>query len=131
MVPITEIPVPADSSDARPDAAAVIVFTTLGNEDDAVTLVRALLERRLVACGTILPAARSLYRWEGRVADESEVVVLLKTTRGCLTALEAAFGELHPYRLPEVLAVAPDAGSDRYIRWIADEVRLGDERSAS
>ena len=58
---------------------ALVVLTTVANADEAVQLIRALLDRRLVACGTMLPGARSLYRWEDKVADESEVVVLLKT----------------------------------------------------
>src|SRR6185437_8992754 len=58
---------------------ALVVLTTVSTAEDAVTLIRALLDRRLIACGTLLPGARSLYRWEGKVADEHEVVVILKT----------------------------------------------------
>jgi len=100
---------------------AVVVLTTLASEEEAVALVRALLDRRLVACGTVLPAARSLYRWEGRVADEAEVVVLLKTVRERVAELEAAFGELHPYKVPELLALPAVHGLARYVGWIADE----------
>jgi periplasmic divalent cation tolerance protein len=99
----------------------VVVLTTLASEDEAVALVRALLDRRLVACGTVLPGGRSLYRWEGKVADEREAVVLLKTTRARVEALEAAFAELHPYALPELLAVPVAAGLARYVSWVADE----------
>ena len=102
---------------------AVVVLTTLASEEEAVPLVRALLERRLVACGTILPAARSLYRWEGNVADEREAVVLLKTERAHLAALEAAFGELHPYKVPELLALPVHHGLARYLDWIGAETR--------
>ena len=109
-----------------PSGDAVLVLTTVGTADAATDLVRALLARRLVACGTLLPGARSLYRWEGRLADESEVVVLLKTRRARLAALEAAFGELHPYTLPELLAFDAAGGIDRYLGWIADET---DERA--
>ena len=104
-----------------PASDAVIVLTTLASSASAVALVRALLERRLVACGTLLPGARSLYRWEDRVADESEVVVLLKTTRERLGAIEAAFAELHPYTLPELVALEVTHGLDRYLGWIAAE----------
>ena len=62
--------------------------------------MRALLDRRLVACGTILPAARSLYRWEDKLADETEVVVVLKTRSGAIHGLERAFKEFHPTRCP-------------------------------
>ena len=100
---------------------AVVVLTTLASEDEAVPFVRALLDEHLIACGTILPRARSLYRWEGQVADESEVVVLLKTARERLAALEAAFGQLHPYRVPELLALPVQHGLARYLDWIATE----------
>src|SRR5690349_433060 len=105
----------------RPADGAVIVLTTLATEDEAAALVRALLDRRLVACGTVLPGARSLYRWEGRLADEREAVVLLKTRRDRLTELEQAFAELHPYTVPELLALPVEAGLDRYLAWIDAE----------
>ena len=72
---------------------AVVVLTTLANTDEAVKFVRALLDRRLVACGTILPAARSLYRWEDKLADETEVVVMLKTRSGAIHDERVLLGE--------------------------------------
>lgn len=110
-----------------PHADAVVVLTTLGSEDDAARLVRALLERRIVACGTIFPRARSIYRWERRIADEAEVVVLLKTRSACLDALEQSFQELHPYKLPELLVLPVAAGLPKYLAWIADETGLAIE----
>jgi len=107
-----------------PHADAVVVLTTLGSEDDAARLIRVLLDRRLVACGTMLPGARSLYRWERRIADETEVMVLLKTRSACLDALEQAFEELHPYKLPELLVLPVAAGLARYLAWITDETGL-------
>ncbi|MFL5574674.1 MAG: divalent-cation tolerance protein CutA [Gemmatimonadaceae bacterium] len=103
---------------------AVVVLTTVATPDEAVTLVRALLDRRLIACGTILPAARSLYRWEGKVADEQEVVVLLKTRETRVDSLAEAFRELHPYKVPELLALPVAAGAERYLGWIASETTL-------
>lgn len=99
----------------------VVVLTTLASDDDAVALVRALLERRLVACGTVLPGARSLYRWQGEVADAREAVVLLKTLRGQLPALEQAFAELHPYAVPELLTLPVSSGLAAYLGWVAGE----------
>ena len=104
-----------------PHPDALVVLTTVSSDEDAVTLVRALLDRRLVACGTLLPGARSLYRWEGKVADEHEFVVVLKTRVDRLSALEQAFAELHPYKLPELLALAVTTGLDRYLAWIGQE----------
>ena len=103
---------------------AIVVLTTLASTEEAVTLIRTLLERRLIACGNILPGVRSLYRWEGKVADEREVIVILKTRKVRLDALELAFGELHPYKVPELLALPVSAGLHKYLEWIDDETSL-------
>jgi periplasmic divalent cation tolerance protein len=100
---------------------ALVVLTTLTSGEEAVVFVRALLDRRLIACGTILPGARSLYRWSGKVADEEEVVVLLKTRSARLEALEGSFGELHPYKVPELLALPVSGGLEKYLKWIEEE----------
>jgi len=107
-----------------PQTNALVILTTVASADEAARLVRALLERRLIACGTILPGVRSLYRWEGKIADEQEVVVLLKTQAARVDAIEVAFGELHPYKLPELLALPVSAGLAKYLDWIAGETAL-------
>ena len=107
-----------------PHTDALVVMTTVANADEAVALIRTLLERRLIACGTVLPGARSLYRWNDRIADEQEVVILLKTRAARLESLEVAFGELHPYRVPELLALPVSAGLGKYLDWIEDETSL-------
>jgi periplasmic divalent cation tolerance protein len=107
-----------------PHTDALVVLTTLASEDEALRLVRELLERRLIACGTLLPGGRSLYRWQGKTADEREVVVLLKTRSARLEALKGAFADLHPYKVPELLALPVEAGLDRYIEWINAETTL-------
>src|ERR1043165_7992782 len=107
-----------------PHTDAMVVLTTLSSNEEAVTFVRALLDRRLIACGTLLPGARSLYRWEGKVADENEVVVLLKTRSAVLHALQRAFEELHPYKVPELLAISVTAGLEKYVGWINTETSM-------
>jgi periplasmic divalent cation tolerance protein len=107
-----------------PHTDAVIVMTTVANEDEGVRLVRTLLDRRLIACGTMFPGARSLYRWEGRTADEREVMILLKTRSARVDSLRAAFEELHPYKVPEMLALPVEAGMDKYLAWINAETSL-------
>lgn len=101
---------------------ALVVFTTLGSEADARALVNALLEARLIACGTLLPGARSIYRWEGRLTEEAEVVVLLKTGAAKWAALRAAVERHHPYQVPELLALPVSRGSQPYLSWLANEV---------
>jgi periplasmic divalent cation tolerance protein len=111
-------------TDRMPHTDAMVVLTTVANEKEGIALVRGLLERRVIACGTLLPAARSLYRWEDKIADESEVVILLKTRSAALDSLRVAFGELHPYKVPELLALPVHAGLDKYLSWINSETSL-------
>lgn len=101
---------------------ALVVITALGNEADARTLVTALVEDRLIACGTLFGGARSIYRWEGRVREESEVVVLLKTDVTKWDALRAAVTQRHPYQVPELLALPVTHGLEPYLAWLASEV---------
>jgi len=107
-----------------PHTDAIVVMTTLSSSDEAVRLVRALLERRLIACGTVLPGGRSLYRWQGKISDEQEVVILLKTRSARLETLQIAFDELHPYKVPELLALSVTAGNAKYLDWINAETTL-------
>jgi len=101
---------------------ALVVLTTLAGDAEARAFVTALIAARLVACGTLLPGAHSIYRWEGQVREEAEVVVLLKTDASRWEALCAAVRERHPYDVPELLALPVERGLDRYLRWLSSEV---------
>jgi periplasmic divalent cation tolerance protein len=106
----------------QPDSAEPLVaLTTVEDVDQARALVRRLVDDRLVACGTVLPGATSIYRWEGAVTTASETVVLLKTTRARWDGLVAAVERHHPYSLPELLALPVVAGLARYVAWVAAE----------
>jgi len=96
----------------------LLAFTTFASEEDAARVVRALIEERLIACGNLLPGARSLYRWQGRIEDQREVVVLMKTRKQDWTALLSRLHELHPYGTPELIAVRIAAGAPRYLAWL-------------
>ena len=96
----------------------LLVFTTFEREEDAARVVRTLVEERLIACGNLLPGARSLYRWKGAVADAREVVVLMKTRKQDWTALLSRLHELHPYETPECVAVRIAAGAPKYMAWL-------------
>src|SRR5438128_10112129 len=104
---------------------ALLVLTTLASEQDARALVTALVADRLVACGTLLPGARSIYRWAGKVTEETEVVVLLKTDARKWDALAAAVRAKHPYEVPELLALPVERGLEPYLAWLASEVGGG------
>jgi periplasmic divalent cation tolerance protein len=101
---------------------ALLILTTLGSAADARALVDGLVKDRLVACGTLLPGASSIYRWEGTLREESEVIVLLKTDASKWDALAAAVEERHPYEVPELLAVSVDRGANPYLSWLTSEV---------
>ena len=98
---------------------AVVVLVTAPSADVAATIARTLVEERLAACGNVLPGIRSIYRWEGKVQDETEVLLLLKTQRGRFAELRDRILALHPYEVPEVIALPVEAGSDAYLDWIA------------
>ena len=100
----------------------VVVLTTLDNAAEARSLVRRLVDQRLIACGTVLPGATSVYRWRGDVTEEHEVVVLMKTVRSRWDALRAAVAEHHPYDVPELLALPVGAGLEPYLAWVSEEV---------
>ena len=99
----------------------IVVFTTLPSVDEGRAFVRGLVEQRVAACGTVLPGATSVYRWEGRVEEVTEVQVLLKTRRDQWSVLEQAVRDRHPYDVPELLAVPVSQGLRAYLDWIGDE----------
>jgi periplasmic divalent cation tolerance protein len=103
-------------------SGALVVLTTLATAEDARQLVKALVGQRLVACGTLLPKARSIYRWEGELTEEDEVLVVLKTDVSKWEALAAAVRARHPYEVPELLALPVERGLDRYLVWLTSEV---------
>jgi len=102
---------------------ALLVFTTLPTPEKAADLARILVEEGLVACGNVLPAVRSIYKWEGKVQDENEVMLLLKTRAEHLERLKLRILEVHPYEVPEVLAIPVESGYRAYLEWIAAETK--------
>ena len=98
----------------------LLVLTTFENEEDAARVTGALVEERLIACANLLPGARSLYRWRDAVADEREVVALMKTRKPNWAALLARLHELHPYEVPECIAVPLAAVAPRYQAWLEE-----------
>jgi periplasmic divalent cation tolerance protein len=105
---------------------ALVVMVTAPTPERAAELARALVEARLAACGNVVPGLRSIYRWEGKVQDEAEVLLVLKTTRARFPALRDRVLALHPYQVPEVLALPVEAGAEGYLGWIASETAPDD-----
>jgi len=102
----------------------VIVLTSLPDKEAAMRLARELVERRLAACVNVLAECASVYRWKGAVESAAEVPLLIKTRSGRYPELEAAIRSLHPYELPEIVAVPVQRGFDDYLQWVADETSI-------
>jgi periplasmic divalent cation tolerance protein len=100
---------------------ALVVLVTTPSPERAAEIARAVVEERLAACGNVLPGLRSIYRWEGKVQDDAEALLVLKTTRARFEALRDRVLALHPYEVPEVIALPVEAGSARYLAWIGAE----------
>jgi periplasmic divalent cation tolerance protein len=107
---------------ARGDGVRVLLVT-VPDEARGREIARALVEERLAACGNVVPIAASIYRWEGQVVEESEFLLVLKTTAARAPVAADRVLALHPYRVPEILVLPVAAGLDAYLRWVADETR--------
>ncbi len=98
------------------------MFSTFPDADTAARIARALVEEQLAACVNVVPAVRSIYRWEGKVCDEAETLAVIKTTAERYAALAARITELHPYQVPEVIALPLADGHPPYLAWLAEQV---------
>ena len=104
------------------DAGAVrVLLVTAPDLETASRIARALVEERLVACVNLVPGVRSIYRWQGRLAEDAEVLLVLKTRADRCDAVAARVKDLHPYELPEVIALPVEGGSDAYLGWVVAE----------
>ena len=99
---------------------AIVVLVTAGSIEEAERIARALVEERLAACVNLVPGIRSIYRWEDKIADDAEILLVAKTRRDSFAALERRVRELHSYDVPEVLGLAVTDGSPGYLGWLAE-----------
>jgi len=97
----------------------LVIFTT-APQAEAAEIAKALIERRLIACASLIPAVNSLYFWEGQLNQAQECQMILKTCTSNLKKLEAALAELHPYECPEFIALEPKYCSSTYLNWVND-----------
>jgi periplasmic divalent cation tolerance protein len=97
----------------------VVVLTNLPDSDSAFNLGRHLVEHGLAACANVLAPVRSVYRWQGRIEEANEVPLLIKTTDERYAALEQAIASLHPYEVPEIIALPVESGLAAYLEWVA------------
>jgi periplasmic divalent cation tolerance protein len=98
----------------------IVVFITASNEDEAAKISRALVEARLAACVNIVKDIRSIYSWQGKIEDEKEVLMILKTQKFLLDSLVKKVKELHSYTVPEIIALPIADGSAEYLKWLRE-----------
>src|SRR5215470_5083410 len=96
----------------------IVILVTAGSESEAETIAKALIEERLAACVNILNPIRSIYRWEGKVVDDREWLLIIKTQTERFAAVEEKVKALHSYQVPEVIALPILQGSTPYLHWL-------------
>jgi len=109
----------------------VVVLVTAPDLEVARRLARAALEARLVACANLVPGVESHYWWQGKLESSAEVLIVFKTTRRRLKALESLVLAQHPYDTPEIIALPLQQGTPKYLRWLGQEVAAPTSKSRS
>lgn len=99
-----------------------IVLTTAGTKEDALKIARALVERRLAACVNMVPQVESVYRWQGKIEESMEWLLLIKTTAAMFPRVRETIREVHSYDLPECVCLAIEDGSAEYLQWLGEQV---------
>jgi periplasmic divalent cation tolerance protein len=103
----------------------VVALSSVGSAEDAERLARALVERRLAACVNVVAGVVSHYRWKGELCRDEERLLVIKTRAERLPALRASLAQLHPYELPELVALEITDGNQAYLEWLDDSVLEG------
>lgn len=101
----------------------IVVLSTCSSFEESETVARRLLEKRLAACVTAVPGARSFYHWRGAIEDSSEWLLVIKSRRDLFAALRAELEAVHSYEVPEVLALPVVDGAPNYLSWLDAELR--------
>ena len=101
----------------------IVVFVTCGSEDEALKIARALVEEKLAACANMISPLRSIYRWEGKICDEKESLLVIKTRQSLFEDLAKRVKALHSYSVPEIIALPITEGSPAYLNWISENTK--------
>ncbi len=100
---------------------ARLALTTCADSESASRLASQLVERRIAACVNILPGIRSIYRWQGKIEDDAECLLIIKTVADRVADLKKSIDELHSYDVPELVVLPIEAGAASYLQWIAEQ----------
>lgn len=99
-------------------AGHIVVFITVSSLEEGEKIAKAVVEKRLAACVNIIPGLRSIYRWQGKICDDGELLLVAKTTGALFERLEKEVKSLHSYKVPEIIALPIIKGSNDYLSWI-------------
>jgi periplasmic divalent cation tolerance protein len=99
----------------------ILVMITTGSEEEAARIAKGLLGERLIACANLIGGIRSLYRWQGKVCDDSEILMLCKTERRLFSRLSEKVKSIHSYEVPEIIALPLVEGWPPYLDWVEQE----------
>jgi periplasmic divalent cation tolerance protein len=102
----------------------VVVFVTTANRREAMRIAKAMVEKRLAACGNVIPAVTSIFRWEGRVQTSHEALLIMKTTVCRYPALERLVRSMHSYQVPEIIGLTVGRGLHPYLAWVQKETAM-------
>ena len=105
------------------DNDPLLIYTTFEKMEDARKVGRALVKARLAACVNIIPSMTSIYEWQGELCENSEVIMLIKTRKGCLEKALALAKELHPFDTPALLVIKPEAADNAFADWIVEQTQ--------
>ncbi len=101
----------------------IVVFVTCGSEEEGLKIANALVEARLAACVNLISPIRSIYRWEGKIWDEKEWLLIIKTQKDKFEELERKVKALHSYSVPEIISLPIVEGSSAYLGWIRENTK--------
>jgi periplasmic divalent cation tolerance protein len=102
------------------EVETIVIFTTTPTKADARKIVKELVSNRLAACASILPGLESVFRWKGKVNIEPEFLVIVKTRRNLFEEVAKQIEKLHPYDVPEIIALTVSNGSSKYLKWVEE-----------
>lgn len=101
----------------------IVIFITTGSLDEAKKIGQVLVEEKLAACANILSPIRSIYRWQGKICDDKEALIILKTKKKLFKQVEKRVKALHSYKVPEVISMPITEGSEKYLSWLNKETK--------